>query len=94
MKTAEVKFKKWECKALISEYTRGGKAIQLVDEEGPVATATIWIDGLAEDELAIKDYSENEGMLDCLLESGLVEKPHRWEFVGFARVPVTRLKNG
>jgi len=57
-----------------------------------VATATVWIDGLAEDELAVKDYSENEGMLDCLLESGLVEKPHRWESTGFVRVPVTRLK--
>jgi outer membrane lipoprotein-sorting protein len=77
-----------------NEYRNGGTAIQLVDAEDgmPFATATIWIEGLAKDEVAIKDYSENAGMLAFLLENGIVENPSRIVDNGFVNIPVCKLK--
>lgn len=76
------------------EYSNGGTAIQLVDAEDgmPFAKATIWIEGLANDEVAIKNYSENAGMLTFLLENGIVENPNRTINNGFVNIPVCKLK--
>lgn len=61
------------------KYRKGGAAIRLFDtlDETPVATASVWIEGLAPDEIAIKDYSENTGMLISLVAAGVVSRPHR-----------------
>jgi len=77
-----------------SEYKNGGTALQLTDAEDgmPFATATIWVEGLSENEVAIKNYSENLGMLTFLVTNGIVEQPHRQIDNGFVNIPVCRLK--
>jgi len=63
-------------------------------EDGmPVATASTWTDKLERGEFAIKDYSENEGMLDCLVEAQIVECPHRRVQSGFVELPIVKLKS-
>jgi hypothetical protein len=77
-----------------STYTQSGNpAWQMFHEEhGPIATITVNVPGLAPDELAIKDYSENEGVLERLMAHELVELPHRFVISGFALIPVVRKK--
>ena len=77
-----------------TSYTQGGNpAWQMFHEEhGPIATITVNIPGLAPDELAIKDYSENEGMLESLMAKDLIELPHRYVVSGFVSLPIVRKK--
>lgn len=58
----------------------------------PYANCTINIPGLEIDEVAIKDYSENEGMLEFLISEDIVEKPHREVYSGYVSIPVCRIK--
>ncbi len=97
---AAVKFGPYECDAYETRYPSeagGSKAIFLVDARDgePVATATVNVEGvsetLPESEVIIKDYSENEGMLDALVEAGLVEDMGRRVRTGYVTVPVARL---
>jgi hypothetical protein len=88
------RFQQWNCIADFSVgYSNGGTAIQLfdTDDHAPVATATVWVPGLAPDEVAIKDYSENEGMLETLLEAHIVKLPHRYVLSGYVDIPVCHL---
>lgn len=88
-----IEFSGFNCVIDIDTYTNGGTAIRLIDADDgmPVATASVWIRGLDEDEIAIKDYSENVGMLDTLVKSGIVTAPHR-EINGFPIVKLTEKK--
>lgn len=77
------------------------KRIQLMCEEEdmpgvllPYATCTTAVAGLEADEWAIKNWSENEGMLDRLVEAGVVNHPHRFVRSGWVMVPVCTLKEG
>ena len=91
-KLPKVEFLDEQCTVHLEAYMRGGHALQLKCEDGsPMAMATTWVEGLGPQELAIKDYSENEGMLDFLVRNGIVEKPHRYENSGFVRVPVCKI---
>lgn len=72
-----VLFKEWVCEVIYYQYANGRDAIRLLDagDGEPVATATV---NLPEEECPegftfIKDYSENSGILDCLVEAGIVE---------------------
>lgn len=38
---------------------------------------------LSEDEMLVKDYSENEGCLEFLIQNGICSKPKRWIRSGF-----------
>lgn len=59
-------------------YDNGRVALQLADAETgePIAKATINIPEIeiAEDEAFIKNWSENEGMLEALVGAGIVER--------------------
>lgn len=46
---------------------------------------------LCEFELAIKDYSENEGTLDWLIKGGYVNEPHSNYVGGWVSVPVCKM---
>lgn len=47
---------------------------------------------LTDDEICIKTYSENEGLLECLIEQGLIDPmPERSFASGFVMLPVHRL---
>lgn len=73
----KVKFKDWDCVVQWSIYYENNNiAIQLVDENTKelVAVATTNT-GFKDDfpEVQIKDYSENEGMWQALVDAGVIE---------------------
>jgi len=45
---------------------------------------------LCEFEFAIKNYSENEGMVDWLVENGFVKIPHSGYISGWVNIPVCK----
>jgi len=60
----------------------------------PVATATVNLpdEALAPSEVAVKDHSENEGMLEWLWKAGIIERqPTRYVPSGFVRIPICTL---
>ena len=62
------------------------------NEEGPIAVATTWIPGLAKDEVAIKDYSENEGVEKTLRHANIIGQiPLRTVKSGFVNVNIYKL---
>lgn len=71
-------------------------ALILVKEEdigvGPVYTAiTINIEDSVEKDCAfVKDYSENEGMMDALRNAGLIKEVLRYGVTGYVTVPLVR----
>ena len=77
-------------------YKNGQTEIRLWDlSDGmPYATATVCVEDnlLKEDEVAIKDYSENAGILDALIEGDIVEHPHAFIQSGFVKIPICKLK--
>ena len=92
MKT--LKFNDWNCVLNTAGYINGGTALLLNDADNgePVARATVWVPGLSDDEVAIKDYSENSGMLTALVDADIVTLPHRFVESGFVTIPVCKLK--
>lgn len=73
----KVKYKKWDCIVRWSMYRDNNNiAIQLVDENTKelVAVATTNT-GFKDDfpEVQIKDYSENEGMWQALVDAGVIK---------------------
>ena len=69
--------------------------IQLYDneDEQPFMTASVNIPTypLEEGEVIIKNYSENEGILDALIEAGVVAPPHAVAYSGYVEADVCRL---
>lgn len=89
-----VHFKDYTCRLVKHIYAGTGRiALELVDDEGPVARATVNMPEvkLAPDEILIKDYSENEGMLDALVNAGVVTDTGRREACGYVSVAVGKL---
>jgi len=95
MKT--VKFLQYNCRVCITKYANDRIAIQLFDVEdnSSVATASINLPDikLEKDEVIIKDYSENKGLLQVLLDAGIVEKTGKSANVGFVTVEICKLIN-
>jgi len=90
----QVLFIEWTCNVELLEYPNGRTAIQLYAEDGePVATATVNVPShpLKADEVLIKDFAENEGMLACLSDSGIIEPTGETIRVGHAKAHVCRL---
>lgn len=84
------------CGLWFEEYAQGGDCLEFFcwdDDMGwePLATASVWVPGLGQDQIGVKDYSENEGMLDELLRLGLVFPPRRTVASGFVQIPVCTL---
>ena len=79
-----------------AEYFNGRKALMLVDsfEFEPIATCTVNVpdEPIEEGEVFIKNYSENTGMTDTLVEAGVIEPPHRKFPSGFVQIEVCKLK--
>ena len=91
-----VKFKEWNCDVEFAMYAKGNPAIRLSDANTgePVAVASVNLDGIAEvkkGEIAIKDYSENEGIWKALFLAGIVSKPLRHVQSGFVTIPICKL---
>ena len=91
----QVKFKEWNCEILFKQYSNKRTAIVLRDSEdgSPIATATINLLDipLQEDEVIIKDYAENEGMYEALLEAGVIAPSTYSVQSGYVICPVCKL---
>jgi hypothetical protein len=75
-------------------YHNGNVSLTLIEarEHYPYATCTVNVDGLEEGEVAIKNYSENTGMLNFLISEGIIEPPHRSVNSGYVRIPICKVK--
>ncbi|MCI0458332.1 MAG: DUF4313 domain-containing protein [Gemmataceae bacterium] len=94
----KVQFSDFECEVRLETYQSNGRpALLLVDakdgEEVAVATVNVPEVPLAKNEVLIKDYSENRGMLKALQSAGVVEPTGRVAESGFARLPVCKLSD-
>lgn len=94
-----IKVNNQECEVIFEKYMNGATAINLVclggeDDGEPYATATINIPRvkLEKDELIVKNYSENEGILDALVEANIVEDTGGKVNVGYAYANICKLK--
>lgn len=91
----KVKFLNYNCVVLFERYSNNKRVcLKLIDEDDgmEVVTATTNLPDiqLDENEVIIKNYSENEGVLQALIKAGVVYSPER--FVDAGRFPVCRLK--
>ena len=71
-----IKFAGVACDLDYTRYYGGNKRLTLVDSEGfTIAMATTNIDTpLEPDQVFIKSYSENKGMLKALFDAGVIER--------------------
>jgi hypothetical protein len=92
----KIKFQDWNCLLEFGEYQNNGRtAITLIDENdgSPITTATINLPNVSlnDDEVIIKDYSENEGILNILLINGVVELTGKSVDTGFVNCEICKL---
>jgi len=83
----KMKFREWDCRVRPHRYLNGRLCLRLVEEftEDPIATATVNMDHIdvAENQILVKDWSENEGMFDALVREGIVKAEHTRIECGF-----------
>lgn len=96
----QVKFNGFDCNVKFSIYTNNNATgILLVDDDGDLVTvASVNINEeegeVLPDEVAIKDYSENEGIVDVLVDAGVIDKDSvRFIPSLFVIVPVFKLSD-
>jgi len=92
----KVNFLGYESEIRIGKYkTEDQTSISLIDTEDgePVAIATVCIPKVKVNpgEVIIKDYSENEGILDVLIEAGVISEPKRYIKTGYINCSVCDL---
>jgi len=91
----EVLFRQWKCLVQIRYYDNDRPAIVLTDanDKDTVAVATVNVPEcpLEEGEVIIKNYSENEGILKCLIKARVISHPVRFVQTGFTVCPVCML---
>ena len=73
-----------------NRYANGNLAVQLMQEGEPYATLSTNVEGVTMDSdcFIAKNYSENEGLLDQFVESGLFEDTGRRVDSGFVCIPI------
>ncbi|MES2515194.1 MAG: hypothetical protein V4580_13670 [Bacteroidota bacterium] len=90
-----VKFKRWICFVEMGAYPNDRKAIELINAKNgePVLVATINVPEVIinEDEVIIKNYTENEGVLEALIKAKVVSNPIRTIQTGMVTVPICKL---
>ncbi len=79
-----VTFKNTECQIELLQYANGRTAIQLWHDGMPYAMATVNDPDvtLEPNQVLIKDYSENHGMVDALVAAGIVTKTEDYVLMG------------
>ncbi|GEM_PF-1848714 len=76
-------FNNWSCTTVWGFYGNGRIGLRLVEDGLPVATATVntAIDvGL--DQIIVKAYGENEGLIEALVEAGVIEPAFEAVYIG------------
>ena len=88
-----IKFAGVDCDLDYTRYYDGNKCLILVDSEGfTVTKATTNIDTpLEPDQVCIKSYSENKGMLKALFDAGVIERVVEIEAQGYADIHKVQL---
>ena len=85
-----IKFRCYNCVLVPAHYHNGNNALQLIDADNgePILTASVNPSiELPPSVLAVKDYSENEGIAQCLIDNGIIgekkgEIPSGWVRIG------------
>ncbi len=76
-------------------YKQGRPSLMLLDAEDgcPYAHVTVNMPdvNLADDEIIVKDYSENTGMMEFLVENNIATPTGACIATGFVRMPIARL---
>ena len=96
MTIVNLKYNEYDVELHYGIYLNNGRhALSLIDKTDtePIATCTINLPThqIEKDEVAIKSYSENEGMLEWLMKYKIVSKPIRFVPAGFVVVPICKL---
>jgi len=82
MSQYKVKFKRYNCVIEKLAYRNERIALELIDEKNgePVLVATVNVpeEIINADEVIVKNYSENEGILEVLIRQGIVGFPLRY----------------
>ena len=93
-----IQFKKWNCDVVLDCYAADKTdALVLIDHETSerIATATSCLAGYGFTPppgcAAIKDYSENEGMLEALVDAGIVADTGQRFAGGRVEFPIVRI---
>ena len=88
--------KEWNCRLKWLTYGNGNIALVASDMEGGSTVGILSVNTpeiLPSDCVAIKDYSENEGVLKSLIANGVVGEPEYYIPSGFVQIPVCVIKN-
>lgn len=92
---ADIKFKRWNCRLEKGVYNNGRIALELVNvkNDEPILVATINIPEIhiENDEVVIKNYSENDGVLDVLVKAKIISLPIRYTTTGLISSPICKL---
>ena len=77
-----------------NRYTNGNLHVQLMTAEEPYATLSTNVDGIVLDKdcFVAKTYSENKGLNEQFIESGLFEDTGEKVATGFVSCPILRFK--
>src|SRR4051812_37940010 len=91
----KVRFQEWECTLDFQRYDNGRIGLVLLDardaEEVAVATVNVPEAHLGENQVLIKDYSENHGMLAALERAGILRATGRSVRSGFTEIHICDL---
>lgn len=81
------------CEFVAARYCNGNLALQVISsDEGPITTCTVNPGFAIEDNaIAIKNYSENDGMADTLNEMGIIGRELYRVQSGFVEIPIYEL---
>lgn len=84
-----------ECNVMISRFASTDRiALYLEDSMGcPMTRISVNMPDaeMADDETAIKNHSENEGILQILIDAGIVSEPVRYIKGGWVEFPVCKV---
>ncbi len=91
-----IKFKKWTCQVELTKYMSNNRtAIVLKDiEDGQVvvkATANLLDFDLRPNHVLIKNYAENEGVLEALVTNKVIAPPYGYVESGFEKLYICKL---
>ena len=77
------------------KYPNGRVALEFLDPEDgcPITVATVNLPNvhMDSDEVGIKHYSENQGILKEMIDQGIISTPVRYEPSGFVDIPICKV---
>ena len=91
----KINFNDTDLLVFITNYADGKNAITLIEEdtEEPYTTATVNLPiTMYDNEVVIKNYSENVGIYEALVNAKVISPAHRYTSSGYvSRIPVCKL---